>query len=153
MTGRGICDTIEQCFGLAGFALVTGIYLQRQCLSVFLSRRKKNSEKERPLRGFRREVRFIMSPPGKRRHNELNAAPPPETPQGTGATGSGSDGDGVHCGKRCRIQAKPVSQLSARHDSAAIFFGFSPSDVMPPIKTFPSTLLCYCSSAVNPLRD
>ena len=46
---------------------------------------------------------------------------PPETPQGTGATGSGSDGDGVHCGKRCRIQAKPVSQLSARHDSAFAF--------------------------------
>ena len=41
---------------------------------------------------------------------------PPRPPRGTGATGSGSDGDGVHCGKRCRIQAKPVSQLSARHD-------------------------------------
>ena len=47
---------------LSGFALVTEIYLQRQCLSVFLSRRKKNSEKERPLRGFRREVSFIISP-------------------------------------------------------------------------------------------
>ena len=35
---------------------------------------------ESTLRGLRREVRFIMSPPGKRRHNELNAAPPPETP-------------------------------------------------------------------------
>ena len=35
---------------------------------------------ERTPRGFRREVRFIMSPPGKRRHNELNAAPPSETP-------------------------------------------------------------------------
>ena len=46
----------------------------------FFLRRKKKREKERPLRGFRREVRFIMSPPGKRRHNELNAAPPPETP-------------------------------------------------------------------------
>ena len=38
------------------------------------------SAQESTLRGFRREVRFIMSPPGKRRHNELNAAPPPETP-------------------------------------------------------------------------
>ena len=54
----------------------------------FFLRRKKNSEKERPLRGFRREVRFIMSPPGKRRHNELNAAPPPETPPGNGQAGS-----------------------------------------------------------------
>ena len=46
---------------------------------------------ESTLRGFRREVRFIMSPPGKRRHNELNAAPPPETPRGTGKTGEASD--------------------------------------------------------------
>ena len=29
---------------------------------------------------------------------------PPEPPQGTGATGGGSDRDGVHSGKRCRIQ-------------------------------------------------
>ena len=61
------------------------LYRQRFCDCVranpfFFLRRKKNSEKERPLRGLRREVRFIMSPPGKRRHNELNAAPPPETP-------------------------------------------------------------------------
>ena len=28
-----------------------------------------------------------MSPPGKRRHNELNAAPPPETPPGNGQAG------------------------------------------------------------------
>ena len=46
---------------------------------------------ESTLRGFRREVRFIMSPPGKRRHNELNAAPPPENPRGTGKTGEASD--------------------------------------------------------------
>ena len=46
----------------------------------FFLRRKKNSEKERPLRGLRREVRFIMSPPEKRRHNELNAAPPLRPP-------------------------------------------------------------------------
>ena len=54
------------------------------------------SAQESTLRGFRREVRFIMSPPGKRRHNELNAAPPPETPRGTGATGGGSDREVVH---------------------------------------------------------
>ena len=63
---------------------------------------------ESTLRGFRREVRFIMSPPGKRRHNELNAAPPPETPGGTGATGSGSDRNGVHSGKCFGIRAKAV---------------------------------------------
>ena len=66
------------------------------------------SAQESTLRGFRREVRFIMSPPGKRRHNELNAAPPPENPQGTGATDGGSDGDGVHSGKCFGIRAKAV---------------------------------------------
>ena len=49
------------------------------------------SAQESTLRGLRREVRFIMSPPGKRRHNELNAAPPPENPRGTGKTGEASD--------------------------------------------------------------
>ena len=72
--------TARLCRQMLHFASLTEILSLRYRLSVFLSRRKKNSEKERPLRGFRREVRFIMSPPGKRRHNELNAAPPPETP-------------------------------------------------------------------------
>ena len=67
------------------------------------------SAQESTLRGFRREVRFIMSPPGKRRHNELNAAPPPENPQGTGATDGGSDGDGVHSGKCFGIRSKSHS--------------------------------------------
>ena len=86
-------------------------YLQRfhGCVAYnlfFFLRRKKKREKERPLRGLRREVRFIMSPPGKRRHNELNAAPPPETPRGTGATGGGSDRDVVHSGESFRIRGK-----------------------------------------------
>ena len=101
--------------------MLTEGFRQRQCLSVFLSRRKKNSEKERPLRGLRREVRFIMSPPGKRRHNELNAAPPPETPQGTGKPGEPNNRDIVHSGESFRIRAKTVRQLSARHDP---YFGF-----------------------------
>ena len=71
------------------------------------------SAQESTLRGFRREVRFIMSPPGKRRHNELNAAPPPETPQGTGATDGGNDGDVVHSRESFRIRAKAVC-LSSR---------------------------------------
>ena len=70
---------------------------------------------ESTLRGFRREVRFIMSPPGKRRHNELNAAPPPENPRRTGATGGGSDGDATSGGKRCLVRAKPFDRrLPAR---------------------------------------
>ena len=64
------------------------------------------SAQESTLRGFRREVRFIMSPPGKRRHNELNAAPPPETPRGTGATGGGSDREVVHSGESFCIRGK-----------------------------------------------
>ena len=47
-----------------------------------------------------------MSPPGKRRHNELNAAPPPETPRGTGATGGGSDRDVVQSGESFCIRGK-----------------------------------------------
>ena len=78
----------------------------------FFLRRKKNSEKERPLRGFRREVRFIMSPPGKRRHNELNAAPPPETPPGTGKPGETNNRDVVHSGESFCIRAKDVCQPS-----------------------------------------
>ena len=57
-----------------------------------------------------------MSPPGKRRHNELNAAPPPETPRGTGKPGATSDRDFVHSRESFRIRAKTVRQLSARHD-------------------------------------
>ena len=76
---------------------------------------------ESTLRGLRREVRFIMSPPGKRRHNELNAAPPPETPRRTGKTGEASDSDEMHSGESFRVRAKAVSQRSARHDP---YFGF-----------------------------
>ena len=78
------------------------------------------SAQESTLRGFRREVRFIMSPPGKRRHNELNAAPPPETPQGTGKPGEPNNRDVVHSGESFRIRAKTVRQLSARHEFAAL---------------------------------
>ena len=44
------------CRQMLHFASLTEILSLRYRLSVFLSRRKKNSEKERPLRGFRREV-------------------------------------------------------------------------------------------------
>ena len=47
-----------------------------------------------------------MSPPGKRRHNELNAAPPPETPQGTGKPGETNNRDVVHSGESFRIRGK-----------------------------------------------
>ena len=88
------------------FASLTEILSLSYRLSVFLSRRKKKREKERPLRGLRREVRFIMSPPGKRRHNELNAAPPPETPRGTGKPGAVTDRDIVHSGESFGIRGK-----------------------------------------------
>ena len=81
---------------------------------------------ESTLRGFRREVRFIMSPPGKRRHNELNAAPPPESPQGTGATDGGSDGDGVHSGESFCIRAETHQSAirAARFHRAVLGFPF-----------------------------
>ena len=44
------------CRQMLHFASLTEILSLRYRLSVFLSRRKKNSEKERPLRGLRREV-------------------------------------------------------------------------------------------------
>ena len=61
-------------------------------------------------------MRFIMSPPGKRRHNELNAAPPPETPRGTGKTGETNNRDVVQSGESFCVRAKAVCQLPARHD-------------------------------------
>ena len=125
------------CRQMLHFASLTEILSLRYRLSVFLSRRKKNSEKERPLRGFRREVRFIVSPPGKRRHNELNAAPPPETPRETGKPGATPDRDNAHSGESFCVRAKTVRQLSARHDFAALFFGFCACrKVILPIKNF-----------------
>ena len=51
-------------------------------------------------------MRFIMSPPGKRRHNELNAAPPPENPRRTGKTGEVADRDFVHSRESFGIMGK-----------------------------------------------
>ena len=67
-----------------------------------------------------------MSPPGKRRHNELNAAPLPENPQGTGATDDGSDGDGVHSGKCFGIRAETHQSAirAARFHRAVLGFPF-----------------------------
>ena len=109
------------CWQMLHFASPTEILSLRYRLSVFLSRRKKNSEKERPLRGLRREVRFIMSPPGKRRHNELNAAPPPETPRVTGKPGATTDSDEIHNGESFCIRGK--SRLSSIR-AARFLFGF-----------------------------
>ena len=47
-----------------------------------------------------------MSPPGKRRHNELNAAPPPETPRGTGKPGEPNNRDVVHSGESFCVRGK-----------------------------------------------
>ena len=51
-------------------------------------------------------MRFIMSPPGKQRHNELNAAPPPETPRGTGKLGETNNRDIVQSGESFRVRGK-----------------------------------------------
>ncbi len=105
--GRMRCSAAARlCRQMLHFDSLTEILSLRYRLSVFLSRRKKNSEKERPLRGLRRGVRFIMSPPGKRRHNELNAAPPPETPRRTGKPGEASDRGGVQSGESFCVRGK-----------------------------------------------
>ena len=55
------CSAIARlCRQLLHFASLTEILSLRYRLSVFLSRRKKNSEKERPLRGLRREVSPVL---------------------------------------------------------------------------------------------
>ena len=51
-------------------------------------------------------MRFIVSPPGKRRHNELNAAPPPETPRRTGKPGETNNRDVVHSRESFLIRGK-----------------------------------------------
>ena len=95
------------CRQMLHFASLTEISrLRRRLKPLFLSRRKKKREKERPLSGLRREVRFVMSPPGKRRHNELNAAPPPETPRRTGKPGETNNRDVVHSGESFCVRGK-----------------------------------------------
>ena len=104
--------TVGFCFGDRDFVTASpGVY-------AILCSCKERLCQESTLRGLRREVRFIMSPPGKRRHNELNAAPPPETPRGTGKPGETNNRDVVQSGESFCVRAKAVRQLSARHDSS-----------------------------------
>ena len=96
------------CFGDRGFVTASPeIYATLcSCKGTQAESAYAESAQESTLRGLRREVRFIMSPPGKRRHNELNAAPPPETPRGTGKTGAASNRGGVQSGESFCIRSK-----------------------------------------------
>ena len=82
--------TVGFCFGDRDFMTASpGVYaILCSCKGTQAESAYAESAQESTLRGLRREVRFIMSPPGKRRHNELNAAPPTETPRGTGKPGA-----------------------------------------------------------------
>ena len=92
--------TVGLCFSDRDFVTASpGVY-------AILCSCKERLCQESTLRGLRREVRFIMSPPWKRRHNELNAAPPPETPRGTGKPGALADRGEVHSGESFRIRGK-----------------------------------------------
>ena len=92
--------TVEFCFADRDFQTASpGVY-------AILCSCKERLCQESTLRGLRREVRFIMSPPGKRRHNELNAAPPPEPPRRTGKPGETNNRDVVHSGESFRIRGK-----------------------------------------------
>ena len=57
-----------------------------------------------------------MSPPGKRRHNELNAAPPPETPGERASRVRQTTEMLCRAEKVSVFGEKTVRQLSARHD-------------------------------------
>ena len=108
---------------LSGFVLPTEILSLRYRLSVFLSRRKKNSEKERPLRGLRREV----SPDLLRRTEmkskagaQCGSAPrdPPENGQ------AGRDKQQRYCAQRRRFLYSGqglFARRAARHDFAFAF--------------------------------
>ena len=76
------CLTVGFCFCNRDFPTASpGVYaILCLCKGTQAESAYAESAQESTLRGFRREVRFIMSPPGKRRHNELNAAPPPRPP-------------------------------------------------------------------------
>ena len=104
------CFFVGFCFGDRGFVTASPeIYaILCSCKGTQAESAYAESAQESTLRGLRREVRFIMSPPGKRRHNELNAAPPPETPGGTGKPGEPNNRDVVHSGESFRIRTKAV---------------------------------------------
>ena len=121
---------------LSGFCFPTEILRLRYRLSVFLSRRKKNSEKERPLRGLRRD-----------------RLTPPETPRRTGKPGAVTDRNVMHSGKSFCIRGKARSLSAPRHDSTVLFFGFCASrTVILPINYFQyASLLLFFSS--KSLRD
>ena len=111
------------CRQMLHFASLTEILSLRYRLSVFLSRRKKNSEKERPLRGLRREV----SPDLLRRTEMKSKAgaqcgSAPRDPPGNGQAGRAKQ-------QRCCAQRRKFlcsgqnlfARRAARHDP---YFGF-----------------------------
>ena len=110
---------------LSGFCFPTEILRLRYRLSVFLSRRKKNSEKERPLRGLRRD-----------------RLTPPETPRRTGKPGAVTDRNVMHSGKSCRVRAKPALHYFFFSSTLLCFFLSKKEDVPLPIFSPPRRLHC-----------
>ena len=121
------------CRQMLHFASLTEILSLRYRLSVFLSRRKKNSEKERPLRGLRREV----SPDLLRRTEmksksgaQCGSAPrdPPENGQ------AGRDKQQRCCAQRRKFPYSGqnlFAQRAARHDFD-FAFPFEGCETAPP---------------------
>ena len=113
------------CRQMLHFASLTEILSLRYRLSVFLSRRKKNSEKERPLRGLRREVSPDYVSVGEaeiKLKSGAQCGSAPRDPPGNGCEPvAADDREVVHSGESFRIRAKVARQLSARHDPD---FGF-----------------------------
>ena len=74
---------------LSDFAFQTENFQLRRSLPVFLSRRKKNSEKERPLRGLRREVSpDLLRRTEMKRKTGAQCGSAPRDPPGNGQAGS-----------------------------------------------------------------
>ena len=95
------------CRQMLHFASPTEILSLRYRLSVFLSRRKKNSEKERPLRGLRREVSpDLLRRTDMKSKSGAQCGSAPRDPRGTGKPGATADRDGVHSGESFGIRGK-----------------------------------------------
>ena len=95
------------CRQMLHFVSPTEILSLRYRLSVFLSRRKKNSEKERPLRGFRREVSpDLLRRTEMKRKAGAQCGSAPRDPRGTGKPGATTHRDIVHSRESFRIRGK-----------------------------------------------
>ena len=133
---------------LSDFVLSTVISRQRKSLSVFLSRRKKNGRKRKTAQGVPPLREFILSSLSRDENMNSRRLHPPRPPKERVRPVAAAPEMECTAENVPYSEQNPFAQLLARHDSAALPLSLSPTN-----NSFPSALLCYCSSAVNPLRD